>query len=41
MEPRTDGAKRVESPNAPFKRELALWRAFLGDEFDSILFDKD
>ena len=27
--------------SSPLKAELALWRAFLGDEIDAILRDKD
>jgi hypothetical protein len=31
----------TEQLQAPIKKELALWRAFLGEEIDAILRDKD
>ena len=30
-----------EQLQAPIKKELALWRAFVGDEIDAILRNKD
>jgi hypothetical protein len=30
-----------QAPPSSIKAELALWRAFLGDEIDAILRDKD
>ena len=36
------GLRRRPDPiSSPLKGELALWRAFLGDEIDAILRDKD
>jgi hypothetical protein len=36
------GLRRRPNPiSSPLKSELALWRAFLGDEIDAILRDKD
>ena len=39
---RLSGPRRRPDPiSSPLKGELALWRAFLGDEIDAILRDKD
>lgn len=40
-EPRLDNAKRIDASTATLKAELALLRAFLGEEIDAILRDKD
>jgi hypothetical protein len=34
-------ARPLGPPIASIKKELALWRGFLGDEIDAILHDKD
>ena len=34
-------SRQLDYMPAPLKNELALWRAFLGDEIDAILRDKD
>ena len=40
-EPPPDPRRRPDPISSPLKGELALWRAFLGDEIDAILRDKD
>jgi hypothetical protein len=36
-----EGSKQVDLGIGLLKSELALWRAFLGEEIDAILYDKD
>ena len=40
-EPPLGPRRRPDPISSPLKAELALWRAFLGDEIDAILRDKD
>jgi hypothetical protein len=40
-EPPLGPRRRPDALSSPLKAELALWRAFLGDEIDAILRDKD
>jgi hypothetical protein len=40
-EPPPGPHRRPDPLSSPLKAELALWRAFLGDEIDAILRDKD
>ena len=40
-EPLLGPSKRSDPLSSPLKTELALWRAFLRDEIDAILHDKD
>jgi len=36
-----EGPRQVDPGLGLLKSELALWRAFLGEEIDAILYDKD